>query len=216
MFPAPRDDGAMTARMMFTSAAHAFTDLVQRIPADRWDGPGLGVWSVRSLVGHTSSVLRDVAHRLDEPANSEDITSAAGYYALARTIDQSIYEQLVAASTAVAVEDGVALGGEPSATVDRLVSQALAKIDRAADADLVTSAAGGMRLDNFLQTRTFELVVHSLDIASAVGIDHGVAGEVLGEACTLAARIAVLTGEGVVVLRALTGRGDLGHAFSVV
>lgn len=171
---------------------------------------------MRSLVGHASSALSDVILGLDQIADSESVTSAQGYYALARTVDPAVYRKLVAEATAGAVEHGVMLGAEPAAAVGRLVEQALARVEGAADADLVTTAGGGMQLDNYLQTRTFELAVHSLDIASAVGLDHGVPDEVLGSAGALAARVAALIGEGATVLRALTGRAALEDAFSVV
>ena len=205
----------MTARVRFASTAHAFADIVARVPGDCWDRPGLGVWTVRSVVGHTVSVLRDVVSALDRPADSEPITSAAAYYGLARTVDRSVYEHAVAASTTGAVDEGVALGDAPADTVQRLVGQVLTTLEGRGDADLVTSAAGGMRLDAYLQTRTFELATHTVDIAIAVRIDPEIPGDVLDEVCALAARLAVLTGDGVTVLRALTGRTDL-RGFSVV
>jgi hypothetical protein len=205
----------MTARVRFASTAHAFADIVARVPGDCWDRPGLGVWTVRSVVGHTVSVLRDVVSALDRPAESEPITSAAAYYGLARTVNRSVYEHAVAASTTGAVDEGVALGDAPADTVQRLVGQVLTTLEGRGDADLVTSAAGGMRLDAYLQTRTFELATHTVDIASAVRIDPKIPGDVLDEVCALTARLAVLTGDGVTVLRALTGRADL-RGFSVV
>lgn len=205
----------MTARVRFASAAHAFADIVARVPGDCWDRPGLGVWTVRSVVGHTVSVLRDVVSALDRPAESEPITSAAAYYGLARTVNRSVYEHAVAASTTGAVDEGVALGDAPADTVQRLVGQVLTTLEGRGDADLVTSAGGGMRLDVYLQTRTFELATHTVDIAIAVRIDPDIPGDVLDEVCALAARLAVLNGDGVTVLRALTGRTDL-RGFSVV
>jgi uncharacterized protein (TIGR03083 family) len=205
----------MTARVRFASAAHAFADVVARVPGDCWDRPGLGVWTVRSVVGHTVSVLRDVVSALDRPAESEPITSAAAYYGLARTVNRSVYEHAVAASTTGAVDEGVALGDAPADTVQRLVGQVLTTLEGRGDADLVTSAGGGMRLDVYLQTRTFELATHTVDIAIAVRIDPDIPGDALDEVCALAARLAVLNGDGVTVLRALTGRTDL-RGFSVV
>ena len=73
-----------------------------------------------------------------------------------------------------------------------------------------------MRLDTWLPTRTFELAVHSLDIAAATGVSAGLPAVVLADAAALAARIAVAMGNGPTVLRALTGRGVLPEAFSVV
>ena len=54
----------MDYRRTFRAAAVSFADLVSRLPADRWDSPGLGDWTLRELVGHTvSSALRQVPER---------------------------------------------------------------------------------------------------------------------------------------------------------
>jgi hypothetical protein len=50
----------------FASAARSFAVLVHDIPGDRWDGPGLGEWDLRSLVGHTSTVDALVSRVLAE------------------------------------------------------------------------------------------------------------------------------------------------------
>ena len=65
-------------------------------------------------------------------------------------------------------------------------------------------------------TRTFELAVHGIDIARAVGIPFASPGEVLDEATVLAARIGVAIGDGETVLLSLTGRTALPPLFSVV
>lgn len=75
---APRDHS------VFTSAATAFADLVALIPAAAWDGPGLGDWDLRALVGHTSRSLITVSTYLRTPADREDVTGPAHYYALMR------------------------------------------------------------------------------------------------------------------------------------
>ena len=46
--------------------------------------PGLGEWDVRALVGHTSRSLITVSTYLRTPAEREDVTSAADYYARVR------------------------------------------------------------------------------------------------------------------------------------
>ncbi len=74
----------------------------------------------------------------------------------------------------------------------------------------------GIRLYTYLPTRTFELAVHGLDIARAVGIPFTLPADVLGEATALAARIAVVEGHGETVLLALTGRAGLPSSFSAV
>ena len=56
----------------------------------------------------------------------------------------------------------------------------------------------------YLPTRTFELVVHSLDISAATAIDVAFSSRVLAHTTELAARVAVAH-EGRTVLYALTG-----------
>jgi len=65
----------------FASAATAFARLVHDIPASKWDGPGLGEWDLRSLVGHTSRSLVTVSTYLQTTADSEDLATPQEYYA---------------------------------------------------------------------------------------------------------------------------------------
>jgi hypothetical protein len=73
-----------------------------------------------------------------------------------------------------------------------------------------------MRLHTWLPTRTFELAVHSLDIAAATGLSADLPDQVISDAAVLAARIAAATGDGPAVLLALTSRGHLTRDFSVI
>ena len=81
---------------------------------------------------------------------------------------------------------------------------------------MLTTIAGGMRLEEYLRTRTFELVVHGLDLGEASGIAPAFAQEALVDATTLAAEVAALTGRAPELLLAVTGRGALPEGFSVV
>ncbi len=63
----------------------------------------------------------------------------------------------------------------------------------------------GIRLSHYLQTRIFELAVHSMDIAWAADVDAALPTDVLEEAT----RVAVRLGQGETVLSALTGRAVL-------
>ena len=108
----------MTVRGSYLSAVGAFTALVDELPTDRWDTPALGVWSLRDLVGHTAAAaLSQVVTVLDRPAESAAIPSAAGYYALARSIDPAIYQATADAATRQARSDGAALGDDPAGVV---------------------------------------------------------------------------------------------------
>ena len=207
----------MDYRRTYKSAAVSFADLVSRLPADRWDGPGLGDWTLRDLVGHTvSSALRQVPVALATPAGTVAVESAEAYWSLARTVAPDRYAALTAASALDARETGRALGDDPAARVGELIGRATQALAAAGDDDVIATAAGGMRVRDWLPTRTFELVVHGLDAAGAAGVEYVLATEAVADAAAQAARVAAAVGDGPLLLRALTGRGALPEKFSII
>jgi uncharacterized protein (TIGR03083 family) len=201
----------------YLAAAQVFADLVSQVPDQMWESPGLGVWSLRELVGHTSTAaLSGVLTTLDKPAQRIVIASPEAYYAIGRTLDPSVYAAAVAAATASASAHAEALGVDPASTVRALVKDVAIRLNSADGEQLVQSAAGGMQLSAWLATRTFELTVHTLDIAAATGIAATPTPKALADAASLAARIAATVGTCETVLRALTGRSTLPNGFSVL
>jgi hypothetical protein len=93
------------------------------------------------------------------------------------------------------------------------VADALATYD---DSYRLTTIAGGMRLDEYLRTRTFELVVHGLDIAAASGVEPAFSREPLLDAATLAAEVTASSDRAPDLLLAVTGRRPLPPGFTVV
>ena len=74
-----------------------------------------------------------------------------------------------------------------------------------------------MRLDSYLPTRTFELVVHGFDIAAADSIEPpDYSEQLLSQVAAITATAAVIRGSGPELLRALTGREPLRSDFSIV
>ncbi len=65
----------------YVATARAFAAMVARIPVASYDGPGLGDWDLRALVGHTSRSVVTVLTYLDRPATEAVHGSAAAYYA---------------------------------------------------------------------------------------------------------------------------------------
>ena len=200
------------SRTAFLTAATSFVDQVARIPVETLTGPGLGDWDLRALVGHTSRSLVTVETYLDQPAAEVVVPSAAGYYLAIADV--------VAAGGPEIVERGrragLALGDEPASSVAHLADRVRDKLAGFDAAYVLTTIAGGMRLDEYLRTRTFELVVHGLDLEKASGVAPELAQEALVDATTLAAEVAALTGLAPDLLLALTGRGSLPEGFSVV
>jgi hypothetical protein len=197
----------------FAFAARSFADLVHRIPAPAWGGPGLGEWDLRALVGHASRSLITVSAYLQQPAEREDITTPQQYYARVNPAALGIAPAGIVERGRQAGRD---LGDDPAATVDALLSRVLGEIADCGDPLITVIGGAGIRLHTYLPTRTFELAVHGLDIAAVVGIPLTLPAGVLEEATVLAARIAATERHGATVLLALTGRAALPPAFSIV
>ncbi|HCB04646.1 MAG TPA: mycothiol maleylpyruvate isomerase [Nocardioides bacterium] len=185
----------------YLEVAGSFVDLVASLPASL-TGPGLGEWDLRALVGHTARSLITVIEYLDRPADAATLDSPAAYVAAAG--------ELVAADPGAVTQRGVAagdaLGAEPAAYVRDLLGAVSAKLADADPDQLVTTIAGGMRLRDYLPTRSFELVVHGLDIAAAVPTHWTPPAAALRTAVAVAGEVAVLRGEGSALLRLITGR----------
>jgi uncharacterized protein (TIGR03083 family) len=200
----------------FEAAARSLVEVVGKIGEAEWTGPGLGAWDLRSLVGHTARAVSTVSAYVDQPGDREDASSPADYFATVSRLSKSAQAAVVAEAV---VERGraagVALGDQPAQAVADLVEQALERLRDQEDV-LVSTPVGGMLLSQYLPTRTFELAVHSLDIAAAIGVVLELDPLVLAEAVVTAADTAARLGQGVPVLLALTGRTPLPDAFSVV
>ena len=167
---------------------------------DRWDGPGLGEWDVRALAGHTSRALLTVEEYLARPAPGVDVDSTAGYYRATREL---------AAGPAVAArgrQAGAALGADPAQAVARLAARVVPLVQARDGSELLTTVAGGMRLRDYLPTRTFELAVHTGDLALALGLAPQVPASAGRQALALVAELAVDAGLAGPLLLAATGR----------
>jgi uncharacterized protein (TIGR03083 family) len=177
---------------------------------DRWDRPGLGEWDVRSLVGHTSRSLLTVEAYLAKPAASVEVASAADYFRATRAL---------AADSAVADrgrEAGAALGDDRAAAVAEIAARVLPLVDVRDGTELVTTIAGGMRLADYLPTRTFELAVHTADLATALGTPLDIPATAAEQALRLVTELAVAGGVAGPLLLAATGRPGLPAGFSVL
>lgn len=197
----------------FESAARSFAGLVHRITGDQWDGPGLGDWDLRSLVGHASRSLITVSTYLRSPAEREDVRTPQEYYVQIADYASNAGAEAITERGRQAGRD---LGDDPVGAIDGLVERVLGELATAGDPLIEVIGGLGIRLHTYLPTRTFELAVHSLDTARATGLSLELPDDVLGEATELAARIAVAAGRGAEVLMSLTGRTSLPPGFSVV
>jgi uncharacterized protein (TIGR03083 family) len=197
-----------SSRAAYADAAGWFVRTAALV-ADRWDRPGLGEWDVRALVGHTSRALLTVETYLARPAAAVDVASAPDYFRATSA----------AADPAVATrgrDAGTALGSDPAAAVAETAARVLALVDAQDGTEVVATIAGGMRLGDYLPTRTFELAVHTADLATALGVPLDVPATAAAQALHIVADLALTSGLAGPLLLAATGRPGLPAGFSVL
>jgi hypothetical protein len=201
----PWDD----SRRAFADAAQWFVRTAALV-GDRWDRPGLGEWDVRALVGHTSRSLLTVEMYLARPAGTVEVASAGDYFRATSA---------AAAAPAVAArgrDAGSALGSDPAAAVAEIAVRVLPLVDTRDGTELVTTIAGGMRLADYLPTRTFELAVHTADLATALGAPLDVPATAATQALRVVTDLAVAGGRAGSLLLFATGRHGVPAGFSVL
>jgi uncharacterized protein (TIGR03083 family) len=197
------------SRAAFADGAHWFVQTAGLV-GDRWTEPGLGEWDVRALVGHTSRSMLTVEAYLARPAEAVEVASAVEYFRATRS---------AAADPAVAArgrEAGTALGDDPTAAVAQIAARVLPLVEARDGTELLTTIAGGMRLRDYLPTRTFELAVHTADLATALGLPAEVPPTTAAQALHIVAELAAADGRAGPLLLAATGRTALAAGFSVL
>lgn len=137
------------------------------VPADAWRLPALGEWSVSELVAHLVRGATRVPVYLD--ASSElppDAVPACDRVSYWRQDMEAVAPAVAARARAEA--EGV----DPLTWPARFADGWRATAERAAatgPAALVDALRGPMRLDEYLATRVLEVVVHHLDLRTALG-----------------------------------------------
>ncbi|WP_188944826.1 maleylpyruvate isomerase N-terminal domain-containing protein [Nakamurella endophytica] len=176
------------------------------------DRPALGVWTVRDLVGHTGRALLTVENYLqDSTAGAVDMASPAAYY---RRAQAALADPVAVAERGRAA--GAALGEDLAGSVAAIASRVLARVAAAGPDDAVDSPVGRLRLVDYLPTRTFELTVHTCDLAVAIGVAPAVPDAAAAASLALAADLAVDRQVSGPLLLALTGRTALPEGFSLL
>src|SRR5262249_27426130 len=138
-----------SASSIFDQAAGFFVETLSRVGPQQWEQPGLGQWSVRDLVGHTSRSLLTVESYLGHPAGGEALAAPADYFvkALASIGDPQAVAQR-------GRDAGAALGADPIQAVRDIAARVSALVARSNERDLVGTPVGDMHLVDYLPTRT--------------------------------------------------------------
>lgn len=183
------------------------------VPASRetWDQVALGDWTIRDLVGHTSRALLTVESYLKKPPSPVEVTSAVDYFRIALA---SVGDP---ASVAQRGRDaGAALGDDLQSAVATVVARVTAQIRDAKATDIAVTPAGAMHLSQYLPTRTFELTVHTCDLAAALDQPMDVPETAARESLALVGGLAAGSADAAPLLLAATGRRSLPHGFTVL
>jgi hypothetical protein len=197
-------------RGAYAEAAGWFVDLVSRVEGD-WHAPALGSWNRRDLVGHTSRALLTVESYLRDGPVQVEAASAVDYFVRSRAA-LADPEEVAARGRAA----GQALGGDPATAVAEIATRVLALVAATGVDAYVETPVSTMRLDDYLPTRTFELVVHGCDLAAACGLGADVPIGAAAQAGAVLVALAAAGGSAADVLLAATGRRSLPAGFTVL
>lgn len=188
---------------------------------DAWSRPGLGEWTVRDLVGHTSRALSTIETYLDRAAE-DDAAGRAGEIEV--TSPAAYYERALAAGTPAEIaqrgrETAATLGADPAAAVATLAARVLARVGTLDGGEPAATPAGRIRIIEYLPSRTVELTVHTSDLLQSQGVPA--AEQTVPEAAAAAtlhvlADLAARKGVAALLLRAATGRAPLPAGFTVL
>jgi len=196
-------------RAAFTAAAGWFVDTAASARGHE-ERPGLGEWSVRDLLGHTSRSLTTVEQYRRADGVRVDVASPVGYF-------HALAEAMRSPDVAQRGRDaGTALGPDPAAAVAGLAERVVALVASWGPDAAMATPAGGMLLGAYLPTRTFELTVHTCDLAAALGQRPVPPPAAAVAALDLVGRLAAASGGGGDALLALTGRRPLPEGFTVL
>lgn len=199
-----------TRHKAFAAAAGWFADVAPH-GRGRWDEPGLGEWTIRDLTGHTARALLNVEAYLGrgDPGPVE-LASAAEYF---RRAFASADHALVAQRGRNA---GAELGDSPDAAVAEIKGRVAALVAATDPEALLSTPFGRTTLANYLPTRTFELTIHTCDLAAAVGAKPHIPALATEATFQLLGRLALDGGTAAELLLAATGRRALSKGYTVL
>ncbi len=195
-------------REAFQESVRQFVEVVEQIPGDAWERAGLGSWNVRELVAHVVRIIDRTAAYAGVPG-TVDTESAAAYYIHAMSTPGA--NDAIAARARASV--GL-LGDDPARAARTIGERTLAAVGALDDDAPVVTPFGTLRLADYLSTRILEMVLHTLDVARAVGISVVPGRSALTVTLSLLAGIAEEHGDGVAVVLALSGRQPLPDGYS--
>ena len=90
------------------------------------------------------------------------------------------------------------------------------KLEELPDDFILASPFGGIRLIDYLPTRTFELIIHTMDLAKSVGVVSDPPEAGMEATIDIIGQMALSRGYASDLILSVTGRGQLPAGFSVL
>ena len=198
-------------RETYLEAGEYFASIVDQVDIDDWDSPALGEWCIRDLAGHTYRSFTTVLSYSLKPADKLD---------LERPVDYFLEAQKVLADPKHLAERGRAAGLEiiddPRMMVRGFAMYVKNKLLELPDDFILKSPFGGIRLIDYLPTRTFELIIHTMDLAKSVGVVSDPPEAGMEATIDIIGQMALSRGYASDLILSVTGRGQLPAGFSVL
>ena len=190
-------------REAYLESAEFFAKLVDGVDIDVWEEHALGQWTVRDLAGHTYRSISTVVGYSEKPALQVDVESPAQWIVNVR---QNMDPDRVAEMGRSA---GLEIMDSPTMMVRGFLNMARERVNDLDEDFILATPQGGMRLIDYLQLRTMELVIHGRDLADALGVEAEPPTSGVQVALQVLTGVAVAEGRGPALANALTGRSAL-------
>ena len=198
-------------RETYLEAGEFFGRVVDQVDIDGWEAPALGEWCMRDLTGHAYRALTTVLSYSAKPGDKVELERPVDYFLKA-------FESL--ADPKQVAERGRAAGLEiiddPKMMVRGFAMYVKNKLEELSDDHIMATPVGGIRLIDYLPTRTFELIIHTMDLAIALGVNDEPPENGLETTIQILGQLALYQGHAPGLILAATGRHVLPEGFSVL
>ena len=186
------------SREVFKLSIGYLLEVVAAIKPVQWEQNAIGNWCVRDLVGHASRSMG----RIEEHAAASPV-EPTGVDVMTSSDDRGFAA-------------GKALGADPLTTLKALADRVLPLVDSLPQDYMLDLPQGQRSMDDYMPSRVQEVTVHTMDIATAIGLDIPPPVECLRESLYYHADRAIERNQAVAMVLALTGRAPLPEGFNLV
>jgi uncharacterized protein (TIGR03083 family) len=208
----PDSDDVQMSREAYLDSAEFFAGVVDKIDIDGWEGHAMGEWTARDLAGHTYRSLTTILSYSSPPAETVEVETAVDFVIRATTGPNTDPRRVAELGRAAGLE----IIDSPQMMVRGFFNFVREKLTDLDDDTIMKSPMGGIRLSEYLKVRTMEMVIHTLDLAQAVGQDVEPPASGMQVTLDLLSGVAVKRGLGPSLALAATGRGPLPGGFTLL